>query len=295
MNITLRNYQSFDLTKAITNYGRTTWNEPLTNCIDLCRKVGAIALTILGLLPAILSDLALIPLAKAYRACNPASPNIFPGQPPVPPPQIGPVPVPQQIRPGVVPTPQQVNQLMEHPYPFFPFGINHVQFFRDALRQAFVFNEPDKRVTYQNLIEEDDPGEIDIYSWTAGCLLAHYLRSKVQSDRADQLFPKVCPPPANPLRGNAELARLQRNQQNADQVDRLRQQYHVLSREEKASVLLQIMVPQTQWQLTRRAEKLVNDIRAAALAITQNNDYNVQIYRPAVNQIDNILNPDVDQ
>lgn len=278
MNITLTSYQPFDYTKALAISTQSAWRREDRNWIDVCKKVGTVALNIIAFLPTLLLDLVLMPISFACRSCTASSPeNIDPN-----------VQQPEIVRLGRIPTPELVNQIESHPYPAFPYGLTHLEFFRDALRSAFNLLENPKQEEYKLFIAEDNPEQVNIYLWSASSLLVHYLRSKDQSHQVDRLFPNTFPDPLVPLQGQAEEARLLRIQNNANELDVLWNQYRFLTREERASAILQIMVPEIKWQMTRNADNFVKSIHAKALDITQNVEFNVQIYRPLVNDIENI-------
>jgi hypothetical protein len=278
MNITLGSYQPFDCSRALKTCARSTWNEKHRDWIDVCNQVGKIALMIIAFLPAIILDLVLLPIFLAHQNFCPA-PSL----------KLGAIlQQPRFARIGKVPTKSMINQIKANPYPHFPFGLTDVTFFQDALKFAFSLLEKPKQEEYKRYIAEDNPEQVNIYLWSASALIIHYLRSKNQSIRADLLFPRTFPNSLVPIQGQAEEARRARIQKNDKELQILLDQYSKLSHEDRACAFLQILVPEIQWQLTHNSQHFMQNIHAKALEITQNNDFNIQIYRQAIERLENI-------
>lgn len=291
MAISLSNYQPFDYTKAVIEFGKEKWNSPVPNCLILCKKVGSIALAILAFLPALVIDLVLTAGTLLYRACYPAA---TPARPPPAPVQPARPPAPA-VQPAVqanVPDQRLVNRVLATPYPgLFPFEMDNQRFFRDALVQAFGFHNEATKTAYKELIENGGVGDnppIDIYQWTAGCLVAHFLRARPHSFQATLFYPRGYPdlPAINGHEGEVRQAAIVAHLADMGQ---LWDNYNALpTREEKASTLLKIIMPERQWQLTNRATQVVNLIHGITLRMNQDPHYRREIFRPVTDDIDNI-------
>ncbi len=292
MCISLQNYHPFELTHTLLDTASRRWHSHSNNYLDMCKKVGTIALTILLVVPLLLADLVLSAASRIYQLCSPRRTiNIRPFIPPAPRP---PAPVEAPPRPGRALDAETIARINEAPYPAFP-PVRHTEFFADSLRGAFRFHPEPKVMQYKELIENggavaEGDAPIDIFQWCASSLLAHYLRTRTHlgDHRTDHLFPKVIPDPVDLPVGQANEARIARNQENRANIDRLYGQYNVLSRGDRAAVIAQLVIPEERWQLSAAAGGFLREAQATVQTITQNQIYNREIYRPVALDIDNI-------
>lgn len=298
MCISLQYYQPLELTKSLIDTASRRWHSHSNNFLNVCKKVGTIALAILALVPYLLADLGLTAASFIYRLCHPRQPvYIAPYIPPAarrPIPPEAPVAVEPPPRPGRAIDAEMLARISEAPYPAFP-PVAHTDFFTDGLRAAFGFLPEPKVMQYKELIENggaaaEGEAPIDIFQWCASCLLAHYLRSRTHlgDHRTDHLFPKLTPDPAHLPVGQANVDRLARNRENGANIDRISQRYNALSRAERAAVAIQLIIPEERWQLTGAAEGFLRDAQAIVQTITQIQVYNTQIYAPVALDVDNI-------
>jgi hypothetical protein len=304
MYIALQNYQPLSITKSLLE---SVNDLPSRSLLQTCAKVGAAVLTALALLPALLIDLVLTAASLTYRCCYPTRPPII--APPLPRPPAAPVapiapvapvapPVvvaPPPARAGRVPEANLVDQMANTPYAVFPARVAHVDFFRNSLNAAFDFLTPEKVAQYTALIENGgvvDEGEapIDIFQWSTSILIAHYLRTRqhIGDAQTHYLFPRTIPDPVALPLGQANVDRLARNDANRTDIDRLYRSYDALTREDRAAALLQLVVPEVNWQLSAAAEQFVRNALVKAQALTQIQEFNIQIFGPVSADIDNI-------
>ncbi|MBX7067550.1 MAG: hypothetical protein K1X28_10010 [Parachlamydiales bacterium] len=149
--------QPFELTKTLFEFQRSSWDYP-QDCLDLCKKVGTIALSILLSLPALFADIILLPFSLITRTCY------------------------------APPSGDDNLQRLQNAAPFPQEGRDTEQF-KNALTEAFSFLPLDRKRAYKELImnggmpEEGDP-LIDSFKWCAEVYIVHSLRNS-----NPQLFP----------------------------------------------------------------------------------------------------------
>lgn len=286
MDFALSTYQPFDLTKALFEYQYQQWDIPSEGIFDLCKKIALIALVIIALLPIFLLDLVIWPSSRIYQLCCPPAPS-----PAAPPAVIGAPPMIIEASPVVVAEERdRERERMERlrDLPPFPHPLNNHQFLREALRSALALHDEHSHQAYKNLIASDGSdyeGEeppVNIFNWCAECLLVYFLRL-----RPYRLFPWTCPDPQ--LVGNALEEWNNRQNEFRRLLNHLINDFARLNPyDEQPALLLKIIDPASEMPLSAEALDVKHQIQGLALQITQNPIYNRQIYRPVVDQAQNL-------
>lgn len=248
------NYEPLDCTKALLLYTRFALHAPSQNLLDTAKKVAQFTLALLALIPCLILDLALS--AKMYYCTKPGI-RCF----------VLSMPAHQHNLNGK-PSEDLVEGVLCYYHYNPPVNLSLKDFFSDSLKSAFRFHLKTTKDAYKELIlnggvvERGDP-PTEIYSWCAGCLLAHYIVSISHLNAIKWVYYSL----------------------NTPETMNISASYNLLSQEERASVILQIIVPETHWDLTERSKILVGKIRTQALALTQDPDFIKNIYTPVTKPI----------
>lgn len=224
-----------ELTKSLFEFQSPSWEMP-ENCLDLCKKVGKIALAILLFIPAVLADLILLPFSLLARTCCHQPTVDF---------RI------QRLETGV------------------PASTDDVALFRAALIEALSFQTPERKAAFQDLIRNDGVAEegepiVEIYKWSAEIYMVHHLRGP-----DPERFPM-------------------NHRRHQDAFRQITDLYQALPSQERAAVCYKCIDPEFPVNLNAGQVNLLRAIQACALDITRNPDYNVAIYTPVANEVDNL-------
>jgi hypothetical protein len=162
-------------------------------------------------------------------------------------------------------------------------------FLRDAIDRALDCLPRDMQKSYTDLLKNDgmphgdEPAGIDIFHWVAGCLTVHYLRTKPEGEWVLANYPYtgifIIDSPnevANYAARNASWRK------NLDHLSTLSQE---LTQEERCSAFHRIMAPQTTISLSPRAKDFLKEMQKMASAIQQDPRYNLEIYKPMIQQL----------
>jgi hypothetical protein len=268
MNITLSTYKPFSNTQELMAYGKKNWESPSADLIDLVQKIGKLAVTILALLPTLLLDLSLSCFSYVYQACyqEDTKVNITPN-----PPSLA-IAAPTQPAAKLKkdPTQDQIDKINRQVFQYR--APNNQTFFKEALDNALDFagansNKYQKLIRDQGVAEDEEEDFVDIFKWSAECLVIHWLRVKNKSMVIPfSHFPYTRLDAADPNFSIRLLA--------------LSAKYENLSEKDRATAVMQIILPHEEWNLTESSLTFIRDLQGIAMEITRVRDYNLNICGP---------------
>jgi len=259
MNITLSNYHPFDYTKSLIDLA---YKQPTDNWREVAQKISLIALVVIAILPTLIVDALLSAIQALCRCCCPPLPTLpVPHNfswPPPPPPSPRRPPAPNPIEPIVPPAPitngdqppltrQQIDAVLQP----CRGGLTDAEFFKKSVERALRDLAPEQRNLYGQLLrnhgeldEDTDQGPpINVYQWSAACLLTSLMIT-----HRDMGY------------------------------DLDRGSFLEFTRQERAAIILQTRMPESKWGLSAAGKKFVEDLRAQASRMTQNQAF-LELYK----------------
>jgi hypothetical protein len=235
---------------------REIWNRSSENFLESLVQTTQVALAALACLFTFTFESMLVGLSLAYRWIYPIET--------VAPPAV----VEEQARglieldefhglvdvhaPDGMPDEWLIEELNRAPYAEPPADLERVRFFRDAMQAALGFIAPHARAYYVDLfrnegVPEEGDARIDIYTYSAGCLIAHYCRYPIAHRDQDPIYAAF-------------------------------QQLPLL---DKALVLLRLIAPEKDWRLTELAINLIQRIQEKAHNMSQDQFFLREVMAPA--------------
>lgn len=295
----LISYQPWQYSCYCIESAREIWNQPSENCLESFVQITQVALAILASAPALFLDLVVMPFSLAYRSIYPleAAPVEVAAEPVVVE-EAAPRVIAMDEFHGVVdihtpdgvPDDELIEAMNAHPFANPTENLNHCTFFGDAMRSALHFLAPNLKAHYLDLfrnegVPEEGDARINIYNYSAGCLIAHYFSTCPFIPAVNQLYPRTIPGDVDP--GDAGQQRAQRILRDValqSAIQRLYVDFQGLSRIEKALVLLRLIAPEHNWQLTEGARDLVHRIQTQTHNMSQDQFFLRHVMRPVATQ-----------
>lgn len=252
---------------------REIWNRPSEGCLESLVQITQVALAALASIPAFLLDLLVMRFSLTYRWIYPIET--------VAPPSVVEEMAPRVIEldefhglvdvhaPDGVPDDWLIARLNDAPYPnpvgrvcflgrealggLVPEALRFFagDIFEDAMREALGLLAPHAKAHYVDLfrnqgVPEEGDARIDIYTYSASCLIAYYCRYPIAHRDQDPLYAAF-----------QELPPL-----------------------DKALVLLRLIAPEKEWRLTELARNLIQRIQEKAQNMSQDQVFLREVMEP---------------
>lgn len=293
----LLSYQPWQYSCYWGERAREIWNQPSESCLQNLVQITQVALAVLAMLFTFSFEWLIVGFSLAYRWIYPL--------------EIAPVEVAAGLNvvaaqrmivldafhgvvdvhaPDGIPNERLIQQMSANPYANPPENLDHCVFFGDAMQYALQFLAPHSKAHYLDLfrnegVSEEGEARIDIYNYSAGCLIAHYFCTCPFIPAVNLLYPRTIP-------GNVDLGdmgqqrtdRILRNIGLQSAIQRLYVDFQGLSRLDKALVLLRLIAPEKDWQITEAARDLIHRIQAQTLLMSQDQFFLRHVLSPVAAQ-----------